>query len=55
MQVDASWKPEWVGTEQGRFFRFDGDRLQITTMWLQAVIKPERRMMRGSLTFERAK
>jgi Lipocalin-like domain len=54
-KVDVSWNPAWVGTEQVRFFRFEGGRLQITTAWLQAVNRPERGMARGFLTWERAK
>jgi hypothetical protein len=29
--VDIAWHPSWVGTEQVRFFRVEGDRLFITT------------------------
>jgi Lipocalin-like domain len=24
-QVDVAWNPEWVGTEQTRFFKLDGE------------------------------
>lgn len=54
-KVDVSWNPAWIGTEQVRFFQVDGDRLQVISMWVQAVVKPERGMARGILTFERAK
>jgi hypothetical protein len=54
-KVDVSWNPAWVGTEQVRYFKFDGDRLQVASMWVQSVLKPERGMARGVLTFERAK
>ena len=27
LQVDAAWRPDYVGTEQVRFFRFEGGRL----------------------------
>jgi hypothetical protein len=54
-KVDVSWNPAWVGTEQVRFFRFEGDRLQVTTAWLQAVNRTERGMARGFLAWERAK
>lgn len=26
LKVDAAWRPSYVGTEQKRFFRFDGNR-----------------------------
>jgi hypothetical protein len=54
-KVDVSWNPAWLGTEQVRFFKVDGDRLQVISMWVQSVVKPERGMARGILTFERAK
>ena len=54
-KVDVSGNPGWVGTEQVRFFRFKGDRLEVTTAWMQAVNRPERGMGRGFLTWERAK
>ena len=54
-KVDVSWNPAWVGTEQVRFFRFDGDRLYVISAWAQSVLRPERGMARGIVTFERAK
>jgi hypothetical protein len=54
-KVDVSWNPEWVGTELVRFFRFDGDRLQIISEWLQSVVRPERGKVRAILTWELAK
>jgi hypothetical protein len=27
LKVDAAWRPDYVGTEQVRFFRFDNGRL----------------------------
>jgi hypothetical protein len=27
LKVDAAWRPDYVGTEQKRFFRFDGGRM----------------------------
>ena len=29
--VDVAWNPEWVGTEQTRFFAIDGDLLTVRT------------------------
>jgi len=54
-KIDVAWYPEWIGTEQERFFRIDGKRLQVFTMWLIAPNWPEKGMGRGVLTFERAK
>ena len=31
VKVDVAWNPEFVGTEQTRFFKLDGDQLQVFT------------------------
>lgn len=54
-KIDVAWNPEWVGTEQTRFFKVDGDRLQVITAWGVAPNWPEKGMQRRILTFERAK
>ena len=54
-KVDVSWNPAWIGTDQVRFFKFDGDRLQVISMWMQAVVRPEKGIGRAIITFERAK
>ena len=52
-KVDVSWNPGWVGTEQVRTFRFDGDRLQVVSPW---VMSPNLgKMTRSTATWERAK
>ena len=50
--VDVSANPAWVGTEQTRSFRVTGDRLQEMTAW---AARPDNRMARAILTYERAK
>lgn len=50
--VDVSANPALVGTEQPRSFRITGDRLQEMTGW---IARPDNRMARGVLTYERAK
>jgi hypothetical protein len=55
VKVDVSWNPAWVGTEQVRFFRFDGDRLHVISAWVKSVTRPEKGMARGILPFERAR
>lgn len=42
----------WAGTEQTRSFRITGDQLQEMTAW---AARPDNRMARGVLTYERAK
>lgn len=50
--VDVSANPALVGTDQLRSFRITGDRLQEMTGW---IARPDNRMARGVLTYERAK
>lgn len=51
-KVDVAGNPALVGTEQARFFRVDGDRLQEMTQWS---VRPEKGMGRAVITWERAK
>ena len=51
-KVDVSGNPALVGTEQARFFRVDGDRLQEMTTWTPRL---EKGMGRTVITWERAK
>jgi hypothetical protein len=51
-KVDASWNVVWVGTEQVRTFKFDGDRLHVVTQWSAAPLYANR-MTRGILVLER--
>ena len=54
-KVDVAANPAWVGTEQTRFFRVDGDRLQEMTPVMQWAARPEKGMVRFILTYEREK
>ena len=54
-KIDVAWNPEWIGTEQTRSFKIDGDHLQVITTWGVAPNWPEKGMQRRILTFERAK
>lgn len=51
-KVDVSANPALVGTDQARFFRRDGERLQEITQW---AVRPEKGMARTVITWERAK
>ncbi|WP_374355671.1 lipocalin-like domain-containing protein [Chitinimonas sp.] len=53
--VEVAWNPEWVGTEQSRSFKVDGDRLQILTPWRVMPNWAEKGMTRSIVTFERVK
>jgi hypothetical protein len=54
-KVDVSWNETWTGTEQVRFYKLDGDRLDIVSAWAPNLTNPGRPMVRGILTFERHK
>jgi len=50
--VEVSANPAWVGTEQARTFRVNGNRLQEITAW---AARPDNRMARAVITYERTK
>jgi len=52
---DVAWSPDFVGTEQTRFFKVDGDRLQVLTTWGVYPNWPEKGRPRRILTFQRLK
>jgi hypothetical protein len=54
-KVDVAWNPEWVGTDQKRFFKLEGDRLQVLTTWGVHPNWPDKGMTRRILTFEKVK
>ena len=51
--MDVSWNPAWNGTDQVRFYKLDGDRLQVTSAWAPSVKLPEAPITRGVLMWER--
>ena len=53
-KVEVAWNPEWIGTEQRRFFKIDDQRLQVLTPWRVMPNWPEKGMTRSIITFERA-
>lgn len=54
-KVDASWNAAWTGTEQTRYYKLAGDRLEVVSEWLKAPNLPGEPMSRGVLAFERVK
>jgi|SRR3954454_1759638 hypothetical protein len=52
--VDIAWNEAWMGTEQVRFYRLEGDTLLITTPWF-ALLNYDGRVGRGILTWVRAR
>jgi len=53
-KIDVSWNPALNGTEMVRVFKFEGDRLLISTAWAPSTRFPGR-VTRGVFTWERAK
>lgn len=53
--VDVAWNPEWIGTEQKRFFTLEGDRLEVLTTWGVHPNWPDKGMTRRILIFEKVK
>jgi Lipocalin-like domain len=54
-KVDHSWNEGWNGTDQVRFYKLAGDKLDIVSAWAPAVNLPERPMIRGIVSWERVK
>ena len=52
-KVDVSWNEIWTGTDQVRFFKLDGDRLDIISAWAPSGAIPEKPIVRGVLSWER--
>ena len=48
--VDITWNEAWMGTEQTRFYRVEGDTLTVTTAWRSNVIF-DGRVTRSTLTW----
>ena len=48
--VDTAWNEAWTGTDQLRFYRFDGEKLVVTTPW-GTPVGFEGRQTRGILTW----
>jgi hypothetical protein len=53
--VEVAWNPEWVGTEQPRAFKTDGDRLHVFTPWRIMPNWADKGMQRSIVVFERSK
>lgn len=54
-KVDVAWNPVFNGTEQVRFYKLDGDRLEVTAAWGPNPNLPGSPITRGILLFERSK
>jgi Lipocalin-like domain len=54
-KVDVAWNPEWVGTNQKRSFKLEGDRLDVLTPWRIMPNWSDKGMTRSIVSFERVK
>lgn len=55
IKIDAAWNPEWVGTDQTRSFKIDGERLQVITPWRIMPNWQDKGITRSIVTFEQVK
>jgi len=53
-KVEVAWNPEWIGSEQIRPFKLDGDKLQVLTPWRMMPNWADKGMTRSIIAFERA-
>jgi Lipocalin-like domain len=51
-KVDTAWNEAWIGTDQIRFYRLDGDELTVTSNWRPYPMF-DGRVARGLLTWTR--
>jgi hypothetical protein len=51
----VSWNPAWNQTEQVRFYKLDGNHLEVTGAWGPNPNLPGSPITRGVVLFERAK
>jgi hypothetical protein len=54
-KVDVSWNEAWTGTEQVRFYKLEGNNLDIISAWAPSGAIPGRPIVRGILTWERVR
>ena len=52
-KVDVAWNPQWVGTEQTRFFSIEGDELTVRTPWRVMPNWPKQGPTRSIVRFRR--
>ena len=53
IKIDASWNETWNGSEQERFYRLDGNTLDIISAWMPSPLISGNPMGRGILRFRR--
>ena len=53
-KIDACWNEAWNGSEQERFYKLDGDTLDVFTAWMPNPLVSGNPIGRGILRFRRA-
>ncbi len=54
-KVDVAWNESWIGTEQMRLFKVEGDTLMVSTPWQPSPNLPGNPETRGVLVWSRVK
>ncbi|MGT2471552.1 lipocalin-like domain-containing protein [Paraburkholderia terrae] len=52
-KIDSSWNEAWNGSEQERFYKLDGDTLEVSTAWMPNPLVPGNPIGRAILGFIR--
>jgi hypothetical protein len=52
-KIDSCWNEAWNGTEQERFYKLDGDSLEVRTAWMPNPLVPGNPIGRAILSFRR--
>ena len=52
-KIDSSWNEAWNGSEQERFYKLDGDTLDVSTAWMPNPLVSGNPIGRGILSFRR--
>jgi hypothetical protein len=52
-KIDSSWNEAWNSSEQERFYKLDGDILEVFTAWMPNPLVSGNSLGRGILSFRR--
>ncbi|NTJ64754.1 lipocalin-like domain-containing protein [Agrobacterium rhizogenes] len=52
-KIDSCWNEAWNGSEQERFYKLDGDTLEVSTGWMPNPLVSGNPIGRGVLSFRR--
>ena len=54
-RVDMAWEPSWIGTEQVRYYAFDGQTLSLRTAVIEVPARPDVRLSANSTGNKKAR